>query len=128
MNKMFIAICAVLILTSLSMTAQAQLTQTLSVNKSDDRLTDSVKSQLMDLATMILNGQPKDSIISQWKQIITNNKLIDVDVAIGYLKRAIDALRLRLGKTAVTAQSTNELLQTLKDTAAQLLPAPLKKG
>jgi hypothetical protein len=132
MKKMFIAICAVLILMSLSITAQAQLNTQLSsmgkaaVAQGSVVLSESLKSQLMDLATKILNGQPKDSIISQWKQIITGNKGINVDAAIGYLKQAIDASKLKLGKTAVTAQSTNELLQTLKDTAAQLLNAPQK--
>ena len=132
MKKMFIAICAGLFLTGLSMPAQAQLNTQLSsmgkaaVAQGSAVLADSLKSQLMDLATKILNSQPKDSIISQWKQIITSNKGINVDAAISYLKQAIDTSRLKLGKSAATAQSTNELLQTLKNTAAQLLNAPQK--
>lgn len=132
MKKLLIVIFAVLILTSLSMPAQAQLGSQLSsmgkaaVAQGGAVLTDSLKTQLMDLATKILNGQPKDSIISQWKQIITSNKGINVDAAIGYIKQAIDTSKLKLGQTAATAQSNNELLQTLKDTAAQLLAAPRK--
>jgi hypothetical protein len=132
MKKLFIAMCAGLFLTGLSMSAQAQLNTQLSsmgkaaVAQGSAVLADSLKSQLMDLATKILNSQPQDSIISQWKQIITSNKGINVDAAISYLKQAIDTSRLKLGKSAATAQSTNELLKTLKDTAVQLLNAPQK--
>jgi hypothetical protein len=132
MKKKYIVILAGLFAAGLSMPAQAQLGSQLpsmgkaAVAQGSAVLAESLKSQLMDLATKILNGQPKDSIISQWKQIITNNKGVNVDAAIGYLKQAIDTAKLKLGQPAATLQSTNELLQTLKDTAAQLLKTPQK--
>jgi hypothetical protein len=132
MKKIYIVILAGLFVAGLSMSAQAQLGSQLSsmgkaaVAQGSAVLTDSLKTQLMDLATRILNNQPKDSIISQWKQIITSNKGINVDAAIGYIKQAIDTSKLKPGQTAATAESTNELLQTLKDTAAQLLAATKK--
>ncbi|MCU0650797.1 MAG: hypothetical protein MUC52_00990 [Candidatus Omnitrophica bacterium] len=80
-------------------------------------LSDALKTQLKDLAAKILSNQPKDSIISQWTQIIANNKNINVDAALGFLKQAI----------MPGSQSTTELLQTLKTVAGQVLQAPAGK-
>jgi hypothetical protein len=131
-----VALCAGIFVTGISLSARAQINsqQLSSVGKTavaqgSAMLTDTLKSQLKDLAVRIINNQPQAAIISQWKQILTGNKNINVDAALEYIKQALRASRPASPPDALVLpdMKTDNLIKTMKDTAAQFLQTPKGK-